>query len=288
MFTRMPQFGEANLRHLPDMFARVDTVKAVEFAVPKKERERELRTAGHQLVGDKGLNCITCHNFNGKASPGFKGIDLTTTNERLKPSWFHHFMRDPAAYRRGITMPTYWPGGKAVRTDILNGDTDSQIEAMWYFLSLGTSANDPSGIRSVDTKLRVTDKTQTYRGRSGIAGYRGIAVGFPGGLNYAFNAETGTLSGLWRGDFINVGRGGQGSGGFNPAARAVTLAQDVSFCELPDEKAPWPALPAQSRISVQGLFPRRRFHPDLHVSHRRRYRCGRPLRPRRFDCRDND
>jgi mono/diheme cytochrome c family protein len=259
MLTRMPQFGEANLRHLPELFARVDTVKAVEFAVPKKERERELRTAGHQLLGDKGLNCITCHNFNGKPSPGFKGIDLTTTNERLKPSWFYHFMRDPAAYRRGIIMPTYWPSGKAVRTDILNGDTDGQIEAMWYFLSLGTSANDPSGIRSVDTKLRVTDKTQTYRGRSGIAGYRGIAVGFPGGLNYAFNAETGTLTGLWRGDYINVGRGGQGSGGFSPAARAVTLVQDVSFCELPDEKAAWPLRPTMTKeapVNPDPLYPR--------------------------------
>jgi len=259
MLTRMPQFGEANLRHLPELFARVDTVKAVEFAIPRKERERELRTAGHQLLGDKGLNCITCHNFNGKPSPGFKGIDLTTTNERLKPSWFYHFMRDPAAYRRGIIMPTYWPGGKAVRTDILNGDTDGQIEAMWYFLSLGTSANDPSGIRSVDSKLRVTDKTQTYRGRSSIAGYRGIAVGFTGGLNYSFNAETGTLTGLWRGDYINVDRGGQGSGGFNPAARAVTLAQDVSFCELPDEKAAWPLRPTMTKeapVNPDPLYPR--------------------------------
>jgi len=259
MLTRMPQFGEGNLRHLPELFARVDTVKAVAFAIPKKERERELRTAGHQLIGDKGLNCITCHNFNGKPSPGFKGIDLTTTNERLKPSWFYHFMRDPAAYRRGIIMPTYWPGGKAVRTDILSGDTDGQIEAMWYFLSLGTSANDPSGIRSVETKLRITDKTQTYRGRSGIAGYRGIAVGFPGGLNYSFNAETGTLTGLWRGDYINVGRGGQGSGGFNPAARAVTLAQDVSFCELPDEKAAWPLRPTMTKeapVNPDPLYPR--------------------------------
>lgn len=261
MFTRMPQFGEANLRHLPELFAKVDAVKPVEFATPKKERERELRTAGHQLLGDKGLNCIACHNFNGKASPGFKGIDLTTTNERLHFSWFYHFMRDPASFRRGIIMPTYWPGGTAVRTDILAGDTDGQIEAMWYFLSLGTSANDPSGIRAIDSKLRITDKTQTYRGRSGIAGYRGIAVGFPGELNYAFNAETGTLTGLWRGEYINVGRGGQGSGGFNPAARAITLAQDVSFTDLPDENAPWPLRPTMNKeapVNPDPLYPRNR------------------------------
>ena len=259
MHTRMPQFGEANLKHLPELFAAVDTVKTVEFTAPKKERERELRSGGHQLLGDKGLNCIACHNFNGKASPGFKGIDLTTSNERLKYSWFYHFMRDPASFRRGIIMPTYWPGGTAVRTDILNGDTDGQIQAMWYFLSLGTSANDPSGIRSIDSKLRISGVTQTYRGRSSIAGYRGIAVGFPGDLNFAFNAETGTLTGVWRGEFINVNRGGQGSGGFNPAARAVALAQDVSFTQLPDEKAPWPLRPTMNKeapVNPDPLYPR--------------------------------
>ena len=259
MLTRMPQFGEANLSHLPELFARVDTVKPIEFVPPVKERERELRTAGHQLLGDKGLNCITCHNFNGKQSPGFKGIDLVTTSERLKPSWFYHFMLNPGAYRSRIIMPTYWPDGKAVRTDILSGDTHGQIEAMWYFLSLGTSANDPSGIRSVDTKIHVTDRTVTYRGRSGIAGYRGIAVGFPGGLSYAFNAETGALSGLWRGEFINVNRGGQGSGGFNPAVRAVALAQDVAFCELTDEKAAWPLRPVTTKdvkVNPDPLYPK--------------------------------
>jgi hypothetical protein len=258
MLTRMPQFGEANLRHLPELLARVDTVKQVEMGALSKAREKEARTAGHRLIGDQGLNCITCHNFNGKASPGFKGIDLTTTTDRLKPSWFYHFMRNPATYRPGIIMPSYWPDGKAVRTDILNGDTDQQIEAMWYFLSLGTSAQDPSGIRPNDTALVVTDSTRTYRGRSGIAGYRGIAVGFPGGLSYAFNAETGALSALWHGEFISVARSGQGSGSFTPRARPATIAQDVSFCVLPDDKAPWPLRPVMTKeapVNPDPLYP---------------------------------
>ena len=259
MLTRMPQYGEANLRHLPDLVERVDTIKQVEMPTPVKEQEKLFRAAGHQLLGDQGLNCVICHTFNGKASQSFKGIDLMTSFQRLKPSWFYHFMLEPAVHRPGIIMPTYWPDGKAVRTDILDGETDSQIKAMWYYLSLGTSARDPSGLVAVDSKLSVSDKTRTYRGRSSIAGYRGIAVGFPQGISYAFNAETGTLSGIWRGEFISVGRSGQGSGGFNPAARAITLAQDVSIIALADERAPWPLKPVMTKeapVNPDPLYPR--------------------------------
>ena len=64
MFTRMPQFGEPNLRHLPDLFARLDTVESVDFSMPdgesddEKERERSEKcvTAGRKLLGDKRLD----------------------------------------------------------------------------------------------------------------------------------------------------------------------------------------------------------------------------------------
>ncbi len=107
-------------------------------------------------------------------------------------------------------MPTAWPGGRAVFTKVLDGDTDRQIEAIWYYLSLGTSAADPSGVRGVSTKLEVGDQAVIHRGRSRVAGFRGIAVGLPQRINYAFNAETGALTAIWQGDFINVNWSGQG------------------------------------------------------------------------------
>ena len=57
-----------------------------------------MRTAGRELVGDKGLNCIACHTFNGK-TPSKAGIDLLTTTERLRPDWFYHFMVNPSPFR---------------------------------------------------------------------------------------------------------------------------------------------------------------------------------------------
>jgi mono/diheme cytochrome c family protein len=268
MFTRMPQFGESNLAQLPRLFARLDAVKKIEFTLPNPEsrnekeqaREREMRAAGRELLGNKGFNCITCHTFNGKSS-NFKGIDLMVSYQRLQPGWFHHYLIDPGVYRPRTIMPTSWPDGKSLLKNVLNGNTDRQIEAIWYYLSLGTSASDPSGISTTATKLTAAEATRTYRGRSGVAGYRGIAVGFPEKLNYAFNAETGALSALWRGDFINVDRGGQGSGSFNPAAKAVTLAQDVAFHGLADEKAPWPLRPVMTKeapVNPDPLYPKNR------------------------------
>ena len=261
MHTRMPQFGEANLGHLPGLFEKVDQLPKVELPEPKRNDRRKYRDGGHLLLGDKGLNCIACHNFNGKASPGLKGVDLLNSFERLQPSWFVHFMKNPQKYRPGIVMPNFWPGGDAVRKDVLEGDTDEQMRALWYYFSLGRSARDPSGIRSVGTDLNVTDQVRVYRGRSRIAGYRGIAVGFPGGVSYAFNAEYGSLSGLWKGDFVSVGWGGQGAGNFNPKGRPIELAQDVAFYRLSKEDDSWPLRPRMDKdnpVNPDPLYPRNR------------------------------
>jgi mono/diheme cytochrome c family protein len=267
MATRMPQYGPANLPLLPDAFARLDVLQSREMKIPssesrsdgEREREKLLRAAGRELLGDKGLNCIACHNFNGKAGPLNKGIDLVTSYQRLQPGWFNSYLRSPGAFRPRTVMPTAWPNGVATHKTILDGNTDLQIEAIWYYLSLGTSAADPSGIRSVSTKLTVDDQAKTYRGRSRVAGFRGIAVGLPVQLSYAFNAETGTLSAIWQGEFINVNWSGQGSGDFNPSSEPITLAQDVSFVQLADENAPWPLLPVmtkEARTNPNPLYPK--------------------------------
>ena len=257
--TRMPQFGEANLQYLPMLLEKVDRLQKVKFREPKRDNRRKYREGGHLLVGDKGLNCVACHNFNGKPSPGLKGLDLLTSFERLQPSWFAHFMRNPQKFRPGIVMPNYWPGGEAVRKDVLGGNLNEQLLALWHYFSLGRSARDPSGIRTEGTGLKVSDRTRVYRGRSRIAGYRGIAVGFPDGVNYAFNAQNGTLSALWSGEFVNVSWGGQGSGNFNPRARPIELAQDVTFYRLDKDDTPWPLRPVMDKdnpVNPNPLYPR--------------------------------
>jgi len=279
MTTRMPQYGLNNLQHLPDVFARLDVLKstALNIVTPEsqseqdREREKRLRAGGRELLGDKGLNCIACHNFNGKAAPINKGIDLMTSYERLQSGWFSSFVRNPGAFRPRIIMPYSWSDGVAAHKTILDGNTDLQIEAIWYYLSLGTSAADPSGIRSVSTKLSVGDQARTYRGRSRVAGFRGIAVGLPEKLSYAFNAETGTLSAIWQGDFIGVNWNGQGSGDFNPASEPIALAQDVSFTQLADDNTAWPLMPTLTKEAKRNPDP---LYPKNHGYQFRGYFLG--------------
>ncbi len=267
MATRMPQYGSASLSHLPALFEQLDVLEGRELRIPSPERrvasdrdrEKLLRPAGRELLGDKGLNCVACHHFNGKASSGNQGIDLLTSYPRLKSAWFNAYVRNPGAFRPRTVMPTAWPDGIATHKTILDGNTDSQIEAIWYYLSLGTSAADPSGIRDVGTKLVVDTLAKVHRGRSRVAGYRGIAVGLPGGLNYAFIAETGTLSALWLCDFGCVNWSGQGAGNFHPASEPIQLAQDVSFAALDDDRSPWPLLPVMTqemRVNPNPLYPK--------------------------------
>ncbi|AMV34293.1 Cytochrome c [Pirellula sp. SH-Sr6A] len=267
MSTRMPQYGDRNLSHLPGLFRRVDMLDGPELKIPKpenreeseREKEKIVRAAGCELLGDKGANCVACHRFNGKAANVNQGIDLLTSYERLQPEWFYRYVKNPGSFRPRTVMPTAWPDGKAIYTHILDGDTDRQIEAIWYYLSLGTSAADPSGVRAQNTKLQVNDVAQIHRGRSRIAGFRGIAVGLPEKIHYAFNAETGTLSAIWTGDFVNVNWSGQGSGDFNPASEPIAFAQDVSFASLSDAKASWPSLPLMSKetpTNPDPLYPK--------------------------------
>lgn len=260
MKTRMPQFGESSLKGLSEFFAEVDSIEEVDLPAPDRVSKPKMRNGAHLLLGNKGLSCIACHNYNGKESPGMKGLDLMTSYQRLQPSWFYHYMKNPGAFRPGIIMPSYWPNDKAVQTEILGGDTELQLQALWHNFSLGRSARDPSGLRTEPTKLKVSDKTRTYRGRSKIAGYRGIAVGFPGGMNYAFSAQNGALSGIWQGEFVSVNWQSQGSGNFSPASSSVQLAQDVAFLQLSDEKAAWPLYPKRSKeqpINSDPLYPRK-------------------------------
>jgi hypothetical protein len=245
----------------------LDALNAPEMHLPSPEsrdeqeqqREKRMRAAGRELLGDKAANCVACHAFNGKAASTHQGIDLLTSFERLQPAWFYRYLQKPSAFRPRTVMPSAWPDGVATFTTVLDGDTHQQIEAIWYYLSLGTSAADPSGVRAVGTKLEVGETAVLHRGRSRVAGFRGIAVGLPGKLNYAFNAETGTLSALWEGDFVHVNWSGQGSGDFNPASQPIQLAQDVSFAPLPDAKAPWPLLPVMTKeqpVNPDPLYPK--------------------------------
>lgn len=224
MKTRMPQFGEENVGHLVDLFEAVDELPDTKFA--EFQDQKKMRETGLELAGNRGLNCIACHTYKYKLSDTMPAVDLTEMAERLKKDWFYQYMLAPQKFSPNTVMPSFWPGGRAIRTD-LEGDPHEQIEAIWQYLIDGRQANTPRGVVREPLEIVVTDEARMLRRSYPEVGKRGIGVGYPGGVNIVFDAEQLRLASLWRGKFVDpsgVWRG-QGSGQVRPMSRPIHFAK---------------------------------------------------------------
>lgn len=229
----MPQFGEANVGHLVELFGKVDALEAA--TIPKVANVQESRNAGHEMIGTGGLSCIVCHEFNGQKSGEFSALDLARVSERLKKNWFHLYLREPSRFHPNVIMPSYWPDGQSVRPNILGGDTAQQIEALWTYLEDGTRAKKPAGLSRQSNELRVGDTTEICRGQSPV-GYRGIGVGYPERINLAFDSGEMALRQLWKGDFASVD-----SGHFRPRGTdLISFPPGIPFHRLTSLEDNWP------------------------------------------------
>lgn len=237
MKTRMPQFGADNVAHLIPLFQRSDKLPVVEFATFKDQKE--MKDAGHELVGDGGLNCVACHTFQQMPAQTMPAVDLTEMAERLHKDWFVHYIRAPQQLSQNTVMPTFWPGGRAMRKDILAGDADLQIEALWQYLLDGRQARTPRGLISEPIELLATDEAVMLRRSYNGIGKRGIGVGYPGQVNLAFDAEQMRLAMIWKGKFAETSGvwRSQGHGTVRPLGG--DLIQFPRGPELDDATNPW-------------------------------------------------
>ena len=235
MKTRMPQFGEENVGHLVKLFvatAKIPKMDPVEF-----EDQKEMRKKGHQLAGGKGLNCVACHTYQYKTSDTMPAVDLTEMTDRLKKEWFHRYMLSPQTFSPNTVMPSFWPGGKAIRNDI-KGSPEENIEALWQYLIDGRQARAPSGVVREPLEIVVDDEAQILRRSYPGIGKRGIGVGYPGGVNIAFDAEQMRLGSIWKGKFVEAGGVwyGQGHGNVKPMGQPIEFAKGP---ELDSSSDPW-------------------------------------------------
>ena len=238
MATRMPVFGAANLGPLAEDFEKTDASSA-----SASERDPDLVKAGRLLTGTKGMSCVTCHMFQNHKSLGIPGMDLVHMAQRLRRDWFTKYLLDPPSLRPGTRMPTYWPEGKSVRKDILDGDTAKQIEALWQYLSEGGKAQIPIGIGPQPIPLVPVDEALMYRNFIQGAGARAIAVGYPEKVHLAFDSLQMRPALFWRGDFIDASKHwvDRGAGFQSPAGEdVVSLTDGAPFAVLADPAAPWP------------------------------------------------
>ena len=229
----MPQFGEANVGHLVELFGKVDQLETV--VLPKVANILESKAAGYEMIGTNGLSCIACHEFNGQKSGEMSALDIGRVTERLQKNWFALYMRQPSRFHPTVIMPSFWPDGKSTRPAILGGDTAQQIEALWTYLEDGIRAKKPAGLSRQSNELRVSDTTELCRGRS-PAGYRGIGVGYPERINLAFDSGEMVLRQIWKGDFANVDMGS-----FHPRGTdTISFPPGIPFHRLPSLDDNWP------------------------------------------------
>lgn len=241
MATRMPVYGGANVGHLPAVLERADL--AAQAAPEPAFAPREAKF-GRKLVGRDGLSCVACHTFSTYGSLGIPALSLDRMYERLRWDWFRRYLPDPAALRPGTRMPSFWPEGRAANTEILNGDVDQQIRAIFAWMKDGPKADVPAGLIRSRQELVADREAVIYRHFIEGAGSRAIGVGYPEKANLAFDANQLRLALLWQGAFIDTARHSTDRGaGFEPPLgdHLIRLPEGAPFAVLPAPDAPWPS-----------------------------------------------
>jgi hypothetical protein len=117
---------------------------------------------------------------------------------------------------------------------ILHGSESIQVAALWKYLvesphetllSLQTPTS-VSALGESDTPVPTERPLLVHGFLPGDAGLRGIALGFPDGIHFAFDAEQCCLSRAWTGPFVHH-EGWSGSGKGKVGANALTILGEI-------------------------------------------------------------
>jgi mono/diheme cytochrome c family protein len=113
---------------------------------PDASPNLDLIPVAKQLVGNTGLNCVSCHNIGKTPAVGVfeaPGINFRHVKERLRPDYYQRWVRSPIKVEPETKMPTYFNGEASVLPTILEGKADQQIDALWNYLLQGQAIEPP-------------------------------------------------------------------------------------------------------------------------------------------------
>lgn len=198
MDTRMPNFGREQTKTLIASLNEADVLEkpfTIDVSGLAKYHRAE---AGRQLLGAKGLACVACHGLKDRKSLGPPVIRLTHTVERLQPEYFKELLLNPQVTQLGTVMPPMFVGRKKA---------DQEIESIWTYLREVEGQPLPEGLMSAeDFELKPGKEKRVIILRSFIegAGSHAIGVGFPSGVNAAFDGKTSRWAVIWKGRFLDA------------------------------------------------------------------------------------
>ncbi|VTS03983.1 c-type cytochrome [Tuwongella immobilis] len=204
MNLRMPQYGAANVGHLPEAIAVHEGIAPDDSMVQPKLDTAKIE-AGRQLIGKTGFGCISCHDIAGIANSGTRGPELTTTNQRVRYDWYRRWLEQAQRMVPGTRMPQVFVNGKSLLPTVYDGNPDPQAEAMWAYLSLGANLPLPEGLEPPKgLVLAPVKKPELLRTFLNGAGNKAIAVGYPNGMSLAFDCQQCRLAFGWSGNFLDA------------------------------------------------------------------------------------
>ncbi len=198
MDTHMPSFGREQTEMLITWLNEADALEKpfnIDVTGLAKHHRAE---AGRQLLGAKGLACVACHGLKDRKSLGSPVIRLTHTVERLQPEYFKELLLNPQVTQPGTVMPPMFVGRKTA---------DKDIESIWTYLREVEGQPLPEGLMSsADFELKPDAEKRPIIFRSFIEGVgtHAVGVGFPGGLNAAFDAKSSRWAIIWKGRFLDA------------------------------------------------------------------------------------
>jgi len=243
MQARMPIHPAAALASLPAALRAADR-RAAPAAMPvvAAEDHGAVLAAAARIL-DTG--CIQCHTLGEHGLPGVVGVNLAGVTQRVEPEWFRRLLLEPQAIRPLTKMPAFF--GATAPRDILDGDAERQIAAVWHWLAEKTPAPLPARILAAaasDFELAPADRPIVFRTFMTRAGTHAIAVGFPAGVHLAFDAEHCLVAEAWRGRFLDA-RGtwilAKSAPPTDPLGdRALPIDTGPPVARLPADEAPWP------------------------------------------------
>ena len=151
------------------------------------------------------MRCITCHDVGVNAAQGVSTINMATFYGRLRAGWINRLLRDPHSINRDTRMPSFWTGGSVIHPDIADGTVAGQINAIYSYLSLGSSMPVPDGMNVGDSMvLTPKDEPIIFRTFMTDVSPRAIVVGYPESVHVAFDANVMRLAKAWRGGFYDA------------------------------------------------------------------------------------
>jgi hypothetical protein len=140
-------------------------------------------------------------------------------------------------------MPSFWPDGSAVNTEVFDGDTERQIDAIWAFLNRDPASAPPDGLVQGAWEIAAGDEAVIYRHFIQDSGSRAIGVGYPEKANISWDANQQRLALIWLGPFMDASkhRSGRGQGYEGPLGRStIAMPEGPMIAVLSGPNSSWP------------------------------------------------